>query len=209
MSEKRAERREDLKGRLIEAATARIQTGGLKSLRARDVTADAGCALGALYNVFADLDDLIIHVNSATLKRLEVALGEALVGVTDPVETMKALALVYLGFARDNGTLWGALFEHRLPAAAKQPEWQQAEHEALIEHIVVPLAALQPGMGEKELRVRARTLFAAVHGIVSISLEGRFVGVTETDLANELTRFVDVMAAGLRHVARSSAPSRG
>jgi AcrR family transcriptional regulator len=201
MNAKRSEKREDLKARLIEAATARIESGGLAGLRARGVTADAGCALGALYNVFSDLDDLIIHVNSATLKKLEIALGEALSGVSEPVETMKALARVYLAFARENAPLWRALFEHRLPAGATQPEWQQAEHEALIEHIVVPLAALRPGMGEKELRIRARTLFAAVHGIVSISLEGRFVGVSETDLARELTRFVDVMATGLRHVA--------
>ncbi|TIW14977.1 MAG: hypothetical protein E5V70_05110 [Mesorhizobium sp.] len=39
-------------------------------MRARDITADAGCALGALYTAFADLDKLILHVNSATLARL-------------------------------------------------------------------------------------------------------------------------------------------
>ena len=64
MTTKRDARREDLKGRLIEAAQARIQSSGLAGLRARDITADAGCALGALYTAFADLDDLILHVNS-------------------------------------------------------------------------------------------------------------------------------------------------
>jgi AcrR family transcriptional regulator len=198
MSAKRVEKREDLRARLIEAATARIIAGGLTSLRARDVTSDAGCALGALYNVFADLDDLVMHVNSATLKQLDTAIGVAISGVDDPGEVLKVLALGYLAFARENRALWRALFEHHLPDDAEQPHWQLAEHEALIEHIVEPLAKLQPALNDKELRIRSRSLFAAVHGIISISLEGRFVGIAETALATELSRFVEIMIAGLR-----------
>ena len=198
MRAKREDKREDLRARLIEAATARIISGGLKRLRARDVTSDAGCALGALYNAFADLDDLVMHVNSATLKRLDAAIGVAISEVDDPGEVLKVLALGYLAFARDNRPLWRALFEHHLPDNVAQPHWQLAEHEALIEHIVEPLAKLQPALNDKELRIRSRSLFAAVHGIISISLEGRFVGIAEAALATEVGRFVDIMVAGLK-----------
>jgi AcrR family transcriptional regulator len=198
MSAKRQERREDLRIRLIEAATARIVSGGLQNLRARDVTADAGCALGALYNAFADLDDLIMHVNSETLKRLDAAIGVAIRDVGDPGEVLRLLALGYLAFARENRALWRALFEHHLPDNVAQPHWQLAEHEALIEHIVDPLSELQPSLNDKELRIRSRSLFAAVHGIISISLEGRFVGIAEAALATEVGRFVEIMVAGLK-----------
>jgi AcrR family transcriptional regulator len=198
MSAKRTEKREDLRARLIEAATARIISGGLQKLRARDVTSDAGCALGALYNAFADLDDLIMHVNSETLKRLDAAIGTAIRQVGDPGEVLKVLALGYLAFARENRALWRALFEHHLPDNVAQPHWQLAEHEALIEHIVEPLAELQPSLNDKELRIRSRSLFAAVHGIISISLEGRFVGIAEAALATEVGHFVDIMVAGLK-----------
>jgi AcrR family transcriptional regulator len=201
MSAKRADKREDLKSRLLQAATARIEAGGLKSLRARDLTADAGCALGALYNVFADLDDLIMQVNSATLKRLDASVAAAIRETTDPGETLKVLALGYLEFARDNQALWRALFEHRLPADADAPQWQLAEHEALIELIVVPLSVLQPTLTDHQLRIRSRTLFAAVHGIVAISLEGRFVGLAEPDLAAEIARFVDILVAGSKELS--------
>ena len=107
MSAKRAERREDLRDRLLKAATARIEAGGLEGLRARDVTADAGCALGALYNAFADLDELIMHVNSATLKPLEASVAEVVRRRADPGETLKALALGYLAFARENSRSGG------------------------------------------------------------------------------------------------------
>lgn len=48
MRNKREEARDDLKKRLIDAAEARIAGGGLRGLKARDVTADAGCAPGGL-----------------------------------------------------------------------------------------------------------------------------------------------------------------
>ena len=84
MTEKRDARREDLKGRLITAAEAHIQSSGLGGLRARDITADAGCALGALYNAFADLDELVLHVNSITLARLGAALREEATCAVEP-----------------------------------------------------------------------------------------------------------------------------
>lgn len=77
MKTKREEQRDDLKKRLVDAAEARIAAGGLSGLKARDVTADAGCALGALYNVVEDLDRLILLVNSRTLARLGAALKAA------------------------------------------------------------------------------------------------------------------------------------
>jgi len=123
MTAKRDARREDLRGRLIEAARVRIQASGLAGLRARDITADAGCALGALYTAFADLDELILHVNSITLARLGAALQQEATGAAEPRARLKALAKAYLGFARDNRMAWKALFEHRMAPGVPVPEW--------------------------------------------------------------------------------------
>lgn len=191
-------RREDLKGRLVKAAEARIQSSGLGGLRARDITADAGCALGALYTAFADLDELVLHVNSITLERLGAALRHEAGSALEPRAKLKALAKAYLGFARDNRMLWAALFEHRMTPGVPVPEWHLAEHAVLIQHLVEPLAALRPALDTPELLARARTLFSAVHGIVAISLEDRFIGLAPTDLEAELLNFVDTLVTGLK-----------
>ena len=146
MTAKRDAKREDLRGRLIEAAQARIQASGLAGLRARDITADAGCALGALYTAFADLDELILHVNSITLARLGEALQQEATGAAEPGARLKALAKAYLGFARDNRMAWKALFEHRMAPGVAVPEWHLAEHAVLIQHLVEPLAQLLPAL---------------------------------------------------------------
>src|SRR5258708_13619492 len=68
---KAAERRQRLRDALISAAEWTIETHGLSGLKARALAFQVGCAVGAIYNVVTDLDDLIIAVNSRTLAALE------------------------------------------------------------------------------------------------------------------------------------------
>ncbi|PBC06278.1 TetR/AcrR family transcriptional regulator [Mesorhizobium sp. WSM3860] len=198
MTQKSDARREDLKARLVSAARARIQSSGLGGLRARDITADAGCALGALYTVFADLDDLVLHVNSGTLAELGAVLRTAAAGALGPEETLKALARAYLAFASENRMLWAALFEHRMAPGVPVPEWHLAEHAVLIQYLVEPLALLGAPSQNEDLLPRARAIFSAVHGIVAISLEARFIGLAPPVLERELLNFVDVLVSGLK-----------
>jgi AcrR family transcriptional regulator len=195
MAGKREEKREDLKTRLIEAARNRIAADGLANLRARDVTQDAGCALGGLYTAFADLDELIIHVNSSTLTALERSLEETAAEIDGPADALRHLARGYLAFAVANRNLWRALFEHMRPTT---PEWHLNEHLFLIGLIATPLAELQPALAVEDRLIRARTLFGAVHGVISISLEGRFVGLPLERLEQEIDDFVMLIARGAR-----------
>lgn len=205
MTKERRPGREGLRARMVAAAEARIRDGGLAALRARDVTADVGTALGGLYNLFADLDDLILHVNSRTLTRLLRLAEERTATAQGPHGALKALAEAYLDFSRENPELWRAVFDHRMAPDKQIPDWYRNEQATLIRIIVAPLKRLEPELDEDALLVRARTFFAAVHGIVSISTENRFVGVPEADLGRELARFIDIIVTGseaLRAAAR-------
>jgi AcrR family transcriptional regulator len=197
-------RKADLRTRLILAAEAEIAERGLLGLKARDVTQRAGCALGAIYNAVADLDELVMRVNSRTLDRLGAALAPAS-GAGSPEAVTLALADAYAVFALENRRLWSALFEHRLPEGVDMPEWHRAEHEVLIARIGAPLRGLRPDLPEEEIRLRVRTLFGAVHGVVHLALQGRLVGVPEPLLRQELAALVSALVAGAR-LARA-APS--
>lgn len=190
-------RREDLRARLIAAAKARMQASGLSGLRARDITSDAGCALGALYTAFADIDALVLEVNAQTLRQLDAEMSEATANLTVSGAAMQALAATYLAFARAHPHLWNALFQFQPQEGKPLPGWYAEDQARLLAQIVKPLARLQPELDQEALIIRARTLFAAVHGIISISLEERFVGVPVSTLDQELQRFVGQLLAGL------------
>lgn len=51
-------------------------------------------------------------------------------------------------------------------------------------------------MSAEDRAVRARTLFGAVHGIISITLEARFVGLPPERLERELDEFIIMITAG-------------
>ncbi len=197
MASKRQEKREALRKSLIDAAATRIKEGGLAAFRARDVAADVGCALGTIYTVFQDLDDLILQVNAQTLQ----ALGRSLAPASesdDPKAALTALAQGYARFAAQNLNRWNALFDHRMADGGPSPDWLLAHHSTLLQLLEAHIAKLTPDLSGEALNLRARTWFGAVHGIVSISLQKRFLGLPEDRLMEELEVFVSQVATGIR-----------
>lgn len=197
MTGKREAKKEELRERLINAASLLIEEHGVRGLRARDIAEKAGCALGGLYTVFSDLDMLILNVHSRTLLRMEDELRQAAPLEAGPREAFRQLALAYLRFAQQNRKLWTALFEHSLPDGAATPQWHIEQQAFLIELIARPLSQAMPDATAETIAARARTLFAAVHGVVWISLEDRFTGIASGKLEQEVGTLADILAEGI------------
>ncbi len=111
------------------------------------------CAQGGLYTVFADLSELVIHVNSTTLKALEAADATETRDRT-PTDRLRKLAQGYLSFAVENRNLWKALFDHFPPETSPTPQWHLDEHLFLMDVIADPLAELQPDMPAEDRAIR-------------------------------------------------------
>ncbi len=97
------------------AAAQRIASReGLGGLTARRIAAEVGCSVGTLYNVFGNMDSLILHLNGTTLDALYDEMKK--VGETaDSASTVQALTVKYLEFTRKNLNLWNVIFEHSWP----------------------------------------------------------------------------------------------
>lgn len=188
---------------LIQAAERMIATRGLTGLKTRDLAREIGCANGAVYNLVADVDELILRVGSRTLLRLDEALSAAeRAGEPSPQETLVRIAIAYCDFAAGNLELWRALFEHRMEAGKDVPDWSIDDQMQLFRHIYMPLAALFPKRGQDELGITARSLFSAVHGMVALGLEQKLVAVPLPALRKEIAGLVRAMIDGL--IARAA-----
>ncbi|WP_457798376.1 TetR/AcrR family transcriptional regulator [Methylocystis sp. S23] len=191
-----AQRRLKLRERLLDVARQSIAARGLAGLKARDLAAEAGCALGAIYTAFDDLDELILRVNLSTLERLGDALDVAL-RRADPADALLALARAYLDFARREEPSWRALFEHRLSGGAPVPDWYADARNQLFGRLEAPLAALLPQQDAGARARLARTLFSAVHGVVALGLEEKLEATPPETLDEQLETLVRLIAAGL------------
>lgn len=191
-----AQRRVRLRERLLDVAGRTIAGKGLTGLKARDLAAEAGCALGAIYTAFDDLDELILRVNLSTLERLAQSLDAALRGAA-PSEALLALARAYLEFARREEPSWRALFEHRLSTGGAVPDWYAEVRNALFRRLEAPLAELLPNERAEERARLARTLFSAVHGVVALGLEEKIAATPPEALDAQLEALVRLIADGL------------
>ncbi|WP_144032000.1 TetR/AcrR family transcriptional regulator [Bradyrhizobium cosmicum] len=195
---KALERREKLRSDLILAAERMIANRGLAGLKTRDLAREIGCANGAVYNLVADVDELILRVGSRTLRRLDEALSAAeSAGEPSPQQTLVRIAIAYCDFAAENLQLWRALFEHRMATDKTVPDWSVDDQMRLFRHIYQPLAALFPQRSPDELGITARSLFSAVHGMVALGLEQKLVAVPLPALRKEIAGLVRAMIDGL------------
>lgn len=200
LAKKTQERREQLRRSLIDIAERRIAESGYPALTAREVAGEAGCAVGAIYNIFPDMDALVAAVNSRTVARLEAAVAAAF--ARDPSSALPKRALTLLGqtyfeFVLANPRLWSAIFELGFSASKDVPERQVAEHIHLIGHIVKPLRQLLPQESEERLSLLAKSLFSAVHGIVSLGQQRRFMAVPPAEIAEQITFIVEAFCDGI------------
>jgi len=193
-------RRRKLRDALIGAAERTIATEGLRGMRARDLALKAGCAVGAIYNVFDDLDDLVFAVNALTLEQLEKTLtvaGDKSDQQADAIKRLTHLALAYTDYAAAQTRRWRALFDHRLPEGRAVPTWYAANLSRLFVYIEEPLRKLAPALPDERRALIARSLFSAVHGIVLIGLEEKLQSIPLGVLREQAVLMVTAIARGL------------
>lgn len=195
MTGKVAERRKALRENLIEIAERTIAADGLGALRARDLAAEAGCAVGAIYNVFGDLTDLVLAVNARTFHRLGADVATALAEAPqDPVEQLVIMAQAYHHFAAANHNSWRALFDlDRAPDAAA-PDWYLQEMGQLFTYIADPLQVIFPANDAQTNALLTRALFSSVHGIVLLGLDRASAGVPSDDIDRMIALVLRQMA---------------
>ena len=178
MARKTEERREALKEKLTDAAEEIITTKGVAEIKARDLAKMAGCSVGAIYNVYADLNELIMAVNGRTFRRLGAHVSAALDG-TDavPQDQLIIMSHAYLDFAARNTLAWRALFDLQMSTDMNVPKWYLVELGHLFALIGKPIRQLFSSWSDDRIDLMTRALFSSVHGIVLLGLEKRISGV--------------------------------
>jgi len=196
------QRRLELRHRLLQAAERKVAQEGLHALRARDLATGIGCSVGQIYNLYPDMDALILAVNARTLEELGEKVGAARSSAApatpgEAFSDLVAQAHAYLQFAFDNRNRWQAVFQHRM-GDAPQPDWYLELKERLFTHITTPLERLLPGLASTERSALGRSIFAAVHGIVALGVEELLARQTREQLAEQLEIIVSALIRGLQ-----------
>jgi AcrR family transcriptional regulator len=197
------ERRAGLRQALLEAAERTIAGEGLKSLKARRLAAEANCAIGQIYNVWPDLDSLIIAVNARTLDDLDASAdrggtgdGRGDTGARSARRAARPGGCLS-GVREPNAQRWRAVFEHRLAGERELPTWYREQQARLFSHVDRPLRKLLPGVAPPERADLGRAIFSAVHGVVWLGLEELLGPQSYDDLRRQLRTVMGAIVDGL------------
>lgn len=191
--------RERLQGRMLDIAERIMREEGLAAVQARRVTKDAECSIGTLYNIFGDIDGLILAVNARTLSMLgehlagaeRASAGEPLVG------RLSALALAYRDFAVENRLRWRGVFLHALPDGIPAPQDYLDQQSGLLGLIE---SCLESVIHDRDARnTAARALFGSAHGIIMLALDNKLGGAEPAELDRQLRFLCETSARALEH----------
>ena len=187
----RQERRAALREKLIEIAYAKIGVDGLHSVTARYLSGEAGCALGAIYNMFEDMNELFMAVNLRSFVALGEQVKSGLAGLDDatPHQELDAMEQQYIAYAMENTQHWLAMFEIEMTADSNAPAHYQNALASLLQIIAVSMAKVYPEKSPDEIAMITRTVFSSIHGIVLLGVQRRLSGVPEEEL-REMVRFL-------------------
>lgn len=194
------DRRTRLRESLVDHAFRLLSTEGLGAMQARRVAQLAGCSVGAIYTVFPDLDELILRANARTLAQIKEHERAALAAL--PPETTRggralALALAYVDFAFRDETAWRSLFDYRLTYKKPYPDWYHACQAEALSVLDGALPAASPPAPPDEALRAARTIWAAVHGVVASGLDGRLGARSREEIEAQVRLLMTLLTRGM------------
>jgi AcrR family transcriptional regulator len=163
--------REQLKEMALLASESIIVTEGVGGLSTRKVASEIGYSAGTLYQVFKNLDDLILQLNSRTLGRLQLQMTQK--QRHDAKTRLKQYGYCYVNFAYQQTELWHLLFEHRAVSSEQRTQQLLNNIDALFNMVKQALIELKPASSEIDITVAANSLWSGIHGITVLMLKGK------------------------------------
>ncbi|MCH2041072.1 MAG: TetR/AcrR family transcriptional regulator [Saccharospirillaceae bacterium] len=196
MARRKDHTHEQIQALAIAALQQHLAEQPLGNMSLRKLARRIGYSPGTLINVFGSYDQLLLSVNAATLDSLSARLtlksdsekndhkqtgNKPHKNDQQPLTRLLAYGQSYLQFAEQNRYLWQLLFEHRLPEDEEVPDWQQQRIDGLFRTVEQALTEVAPQTDVAAVQQAARTIWASVHGVCSLSLDDKLFADSLTD----------------------------
>ena len=198
---------EELRELILDAAQRIVEGGGISQLSAREVARMIGYAPGTLYNMYENLDDILLRVQARMLESLDDRLVAAMSG-TKGSDAIRGFATCYLDFAHERPKLWSLLQEHHLALGKPAPQWYLDRLFSPPRRLEGPIAYLIKGEDEAAVQRSARSLWASIHGIALQSTSRKIDSMAAESGKELIENLVETYIAGLKSLRAKAGDQR-
>ena len=201
--------RDEMREKLILATIERLAASGTSGVRARDLASEVGCAVGTIYNLVGDLDNLILMACARTLEEYRIFVTnhfqeQRLNGATN-LQLLEALGASYVDFSSLHRLRWRAAFEVSYEEDSFFQEIFVTSQRQLLRLITDVLAEINPDIDEKELANIGRALWASVHGITMLAVANPKSTLSRDKILTQCNRIIHPVADGLKNRLKTKA----
>ena len=197
---------------LIRSTLSLMEQGGLEAVKARAVADAVGVSVGTVYNLFGNVDQLILTANLRVYQELGAIGAAGMVTIEADLQKkiksgkladtprnrlyvrLRGLAETYVDFVSKNANRWSALLAFNRTRTMSENEDNLRHLNALIDILGDVLKDTPKWSTANERRQVGRALWSAVHGIIVTNFfgdEGPARHRTMTLLDLLLSTFVD------------------
>lgn len=176
IAERRQREREELRQKILDTARELFVAHGYDGVTLRKIAEAIEYAPGTIYSYFADKEALIRALCVEDWQAFEQSFPRGPEASSDPLELLRGLGLGYVKFALEHPNHYRLMFmsPKAVPlddeALAKRGD-PALDGYALLQHTVA--RAIEAGLMREELTdpaLVAQTLWAGVHGVVSLEI---------------------------------------
>jgi len=181
-----------LKKDILENGWAILNQNGREALRMRELANLSDCSVGTVYNLFENLNEIILKLNLRSLDKMYAALHHELKVEIEKKSNLhvvfQKMGRAYIAFGMKNPKLWRSLFES-LPINPL-PEWYR---EKVQQGLLVIEGTIHNVFGlEKEKANQLVSFFwAAMHGMTSIMINRKMEALNEEASERYVISYID------------------
>jgi len=181
---------EEIREMVLNAAETIIINEGYSALTARKIAMDIGYTVGSIYMVFANMADLVMHINASTVDDLTEQMQQ--VPHCLPEHYIAELAKTYVAFADRNFNRWTMIFVRD----TEIPEWYQQKTQQIFSLVEAQFAQLAPNCSAQQSQQAARALWSGVHGVCTLSLSRELDAAAIKDIEEAVVLLVNSFITG-------------
>jgi AcrR family transcriptional regulator len=181
-----------LKKDILENGWAILNQNGREALRMRELAKLSDCSVGTVYNLYDNLNEIILRLNVRSLDQMygvlhqemrkEIECGSNL------YEVFHKMGKAYISFGLRYSKLWRSLFES-VPIDP-MPEWYKEKAQ---NGLFIIEAAIQKkfGLSEGQANQLVNFFWAAMHGMTSILINRKLEALNESATEAFVTSYID------------------
>lgn len=196
ISKRKERQKEELKGKILQAARELFMQKGFEEVSIRNIAEKIEYSPTTIYLYFKDKDEIFLELHREGFALLNQYF-RPLTHVADPYERLKAMNKAYIAFALENGEFYDLMFIINAPMESIKKEeahWEEGDRAFNFLSNTIQECIDKgyfPGM---QAKVVAFTVWSMVHGIASLEVRNRCPVVedlNEEDLAHKASDLVN------------------